>query len=162
MRFYGGEGSSSLGCGGAFCCSVPQYGRGQGESGGTHTHTHTLTRTRTRTRTRNAHTHTHRNTTGTHMRMLHLPFSDPPLKKCPNQGNIGPKVILGNLCSKGIYFFSCAVTFLPPKSFLLILQGLLRVRRVREILGVLLRATFLGFFSKDQGKEGQGHFHAAK
>ena len=47
--------------GGGFCCSVPPYGRGQGESGGTHTGQHT----------------------GTYMRMLHLPFSDLPLKKCP-------------------------------------------------------------------------------
>ena len=56
-----------MGVGGGFCCSVPQYGRGQGESGGTHTHTHT-------------HTQEH---TGTYTRMLHLPFSDLPLKKCP-------------------------------------------------------------------------------
>ena len=39
---------------GAFCCSVPQYGRGQGESGGTHARTHTHTH-------RGTHTHTHRN-----------------------------------------------------------------------------------------------------
>ena len=35
-----------------------------------HTHTHTQ-----------EHTHTHR---GTYTRMLHLPFSDLPLKKCPS------------------------------------------------------------------------------
>ena len=46
------------GCGGGFCCSVPQYGRGKGGRGGTHTGTHT----------------------GTYTRMLHLPFSDLPLK----------------------------------------------------------------------------------
>ena len=47
---------------GEFCCSAPQYGRGHGGGrGGTHTGTHT----------------------GTYTRMLHLPFSDLPLKKCP-------------------------------------------------------------------------------
>ena len=51
------------GCGGTICCSVPQYGRVRGESGGTHTGT----------------------CTGTYTRMLHLPFSDLPLKKCPNR-----------------------------------------------------------------------------
>ena len=50
------------GCGERFCCSVPQYGRGQGESGGAHT----------------GKTHTH---TGTYTRMLHLPFSDLPLSQ---------------------------------------------------------------------------------
>ena len=50
-----------MGVGGGFYCSVPQYGWGEGESGGTHTGTHT----------------------GTYTRMLHLPFSDLPLKKCP-------------------------------------------------------------------------------
>ena len=49
---------------GGFYCSVPQYGWGEGESGGTHTGTHT----------------------GTYTRMLHLPFSDLPLKKCPKIG----------------------------------------------------------------------------
>ena len=43
-------------------------GRGQG-------HTH-----------RNTHTHTHTHT-GTYTQMLHLPFSDLPLKKCPRYGN---------------------------------------------------------------------------
>ena len=46
---------------GGFCCSAPQSGRGRGGRGGTHTGTHT----------------------GTYTRMLHLPFSDLPLKKCP-------------------------------------------------------------------------------
>ena len=35
-----------------------------------------------------AHTHTHTHTgtrTGTYTRMLHLPFSDLPLKKCPKK-----------------------------------------------------------------------------
>ena len=63
-----------MGVRGGFCCSVPQYGGvgGGGGRGGTHTHTHTHT-----------HTGTH---TGTHTQMLHLPFSDLPLKKCPNRG----------------------------------------------------------------------------
>ena len=47
------------GCGGGdSAVSVPQYGLGQGERGGIHT--------------------------GTYMRMLHLAFSDLPLKKCPS------------------------------------------------------------------------------
>ena len=37
-----------------------------------HTHTHT-------------HTHTEETHTGTYTRMLHLPFSDLPLKKCKNE-----------------------------------------------------------------------------
>ena len=49
---------------GGFCCSAPQYGRGGGGRGGTHTGTRT----------------------GTYTRMLHLPFSDLPLKKCPVEG----------------------------------------------------------------------------
>ena len=45
---------------GVWGCSAPQYGRGRGvERRDTHTHT------------------------GTYTRMLHLPFSDLPLKKCP-------------------------------------------------------------------------------
>ena len=48
------------GCGGGFCCSAPQYGWGWGE-GRTQTGTHT----------------------GTYTRMLHLPFSNLPDKKCP-------------------------------------------------------------------------------
>ena len=60
------------------CCFAPPFssaqGLGGGGRGGTHTHTHTVT-----------HTHTHTGTrTGTYTRMLHLPFSDLPLKKCPN------------------------------------------------------------------------------
>ena len=47
--------------GGGFCCSAPQYGRGRGGRGGTHTGTRTET----------------------HTRMLHLPFSDLPLKSAP-------------------------------------------------------------------------------
>ena len=35
---------------------------------------------------RGTHTHTHTGThTGTYTQMLHLPFSDLPLKKCPKQ-----------------------------------------------------------------------------
>ena len=49
---------------GEFCCSAPQYGRGHGGE----------------TRDTQEHTHTH---TGTYTQMLHLPFSDLPLKKCP-------------------------------------------------------------------------------
>ena len=80
-------------------------GSGGGERRDTHTHTHTQTHTNTHKRTQthtnahkrthahthtrtHAHTHTQRNThrnthTGTYTRMLHLPFSDLPLKKCP-------------------------------------------------------------------------------
>ena len=50
-----------MGVRGEFCCSVPQYGRGHG-GGDEDTH-------------RNTHTHT-----GTYTRMLHLLFSDLPLK----------------------------------------------------------------------------------
>ena len=48
---------------GEFCCSAPQYGwdHGGGDEGHTQEHTHT--------------------DTGTYMQMLHLPFSDLPLKK---------------------------------------------------------------------------------
>ena len=83
------------GCGGGIVLFSP---RSEGEQRDTHTHTHTHTPTRTRTRTRThtqehtgthrntqEHTGTHRNTqenTGTYTRMLHLPFSDLPLKKC--------------------------------------------------------------------------------
>ena len=56
------------GCGGGFCCSVPQYGQGRGGEEEGHTQEHT-------------HTHTH---TGTYTRMLHLRFSDLPLKKTTN------------------------------------------------------------------------------
>ena len=48
--------------GGGFCCSAPRSGRGRG---GERRDRHTGTRT------------------GTYTRMLHLPFSDLPLKKCP-------------------------------------------------------------------------------
>ena len=59
------------GWGRGFCCSLPQYGRGKG---GERRDTH-----------RNTHTHT-----GTYTRMLHLPFSDLPLEKCPiSQGSLG-------------------------------------------------------------------------
>ena len=65
------RGSSSCGgVGGGFCCLAPQYGRGVGGRGGTLTGTLTGT-------------HTHR---GTYTRMLHLPFSDLPLKRCPILG----------------------------------------------------------------------------
>ena len=57
------------------------------EEGHTHTHTHTHTVTHTHTHAR-AHTHTHTEEhththTGMYTQMLHLPFSDLPLKKCP-------------------------------------------------------------------------------
>ena len=52
-----------MGVRGGICCSAPQYGRGRGERRDTHTGTHT----------------------GTYTRMLHLPFSDLPLKKCPKK-----------------------------------------------------------------------------
>ena len=45
-----------------FCCSAPQYGRAEDTHRNTRTHTHTRTYTR----------------------ILHLPFSDLPFKKCPN------------------------------------------------------------------------------
>ena len=51
------------GCGGDFCCSTPQYGWGHGKD------------------TRDTHTHTGTHT-GTYTQMLHLPFSDLPLKNC--------------------------------------------------------------------------------
>ena len=60
--------------GGGFCCSAPQYGRGQG---GERRDAH-----------RNTHTHT-----GMYMRMLHQPFSDLPLKKCPQKGRKRSKKI---------------------------------------------------------------------
>ena len=93
---------SHVGVLGATLLFSPQYGRG--EEGHTHTHphththTHTPTCTRTRTRIRararsrahaRAHAHAHAHTEETHTqrgmctRMLHLPFSDLPLKKCP-------------------------------------------------------------------------------
>ena len=49
--------------GGGFCCSTPQYRRGQGERRDKHTGTHT-------------HTHT-----GTYTRMMHLLFCDLPFKR---------------------------------------------------------------------------------
>ena len=63
--------------GGGFCCSAPQYGRGYG---GDMRDTH-----------RNTHTHT-----GTYTRMLHLPFSDLPLKKCPTQASVNL------VCARGL------------------------------------------------------------
>ena len=54
---------------GGFCSLAAQDGGGPG-AGGRDTH-------------RNTHTHTH---TGTYTQMLHLPFSDLPLKKCPTHG----------------------------------------------------------------------------
>ena len=70
----GGEGSCG-GVAGGFCCSVPSMGGvREGEEGHAQEHTHT-------------HTRTH---TGTYTRMLHLPFSDLPLKKCPNFGQPQP------------------------------------------------------------------------
>ena len=52
---------------GGFCSLAAQDGGGPGAGG------------------RRAHTHTHRGThTGTYTQVLHLPFSDLPLKKCPN------------------------------------------------------------------------------
>ena len=54
----------------------------------THTHTHTREHTHTHTHTR-THTHTHTGThTGTYTRMLLLPFSDLPLKKCSRHGQL--------------------------------------------------------------------------
>ena len=57
------------GCGGGILLFSPRVWAGSGGRGGTHTHTHTHTHTGTRT--------------GTYTRMLHLPFSDLPFKKCP-------------------------------------------------------------------------------
>ena len=54
------------GCGGGSAVQPHSMGGVRGGRGGTHTGTHT-------------HTHT-----GTYTQMLHLPFSDLPLKKCPN------------------------------------------------------------------------------
>ena len=67
---------------GEFYCSAPQYGRGYGgDMRDTHTQRNTHRGTHTEEHTqRNAHRGTH---TGTYTRMLHLPFSDLPLKKCP-------------------------------------------------------------------------------
>ena len=63
--------SQSPVCGGILLFQSHSIGRVRGRAEG-HTHTHT---------------HTHSNThtqTGTYTRMLHLPFSNLPLKKCPN------------------------------------------------------------------------------
>ena len=63
---------------------------GQGGRGGTHTHTHTQ-----------QHTHT-----GTYTRMLHLPFSDLPLKKCPTDalvpGGLKARHLKGDICKSGL------------------------------------------------------------
>ena len=75
----GGKGSCA-GVGGILQTAVQSHTvsgfRGRAEG-----HTHTQTGTHTHT-----HTHTH---TGTYTRMLHLPFSDLPLKKCLTKGSYG-------------------------------------------------------------------------
>ena len=65
----GTGGRGHVGLGGALCCSVHSMG-GVGGRGGTHTGTRR----------------------GTYTHMLHLPFSDLPLKKCPIYF-MGPKKI---------------------------------------------------------------------
>ena len=74
----GGEGS----CGGILLFSPTVWAGSGGEGRDTHTHTHTHTNTHTHT---HWNTHTHRNV---HANVLHLPFSDLPLKKCPNVASI--------------------------------------------------------------------------
>ena len=78
------------GCGGDSAVQPHSMGGVQGGRGGTHTHTHT-------------HTEEH---TGTYTRMLHLPFSDLPLKKCPMRAK-------GTLISEPRFSTVCDMRFLP-------------------------------------------------
>ena len=82
------------GCGGGFCCSVPQYGWGQGEGGGPHTGTHT----------------------GTYTRMFHLPFSDLPLKKVPDQRKEAPTRPVPTSAASKSGFREHALQYVPPPS----------------------------------------------
>ena len=82
------------GCWGGFWCSAPQYGRGLG---GDRRDTH-----------RNTHTHT-----GTYTRMLHLPFSDLPLKTSPIKPGESSEKSSGENRVKSCHVCGCHGFFAP-------------------------------------------------
>ena len=76
------------GCGGGILLFGPTVWLGSGGGGGD---------------THRTHTGTH---TGTYTRMLHLPFSDLPLKKCPKETIKLPDAHLFEAEKRGIQVFS--------------------------------------------------------
>ena len=71
------------GCGGDYAVQPHSMGGVKGGRGGTHTGTHT----------------------GTYTRMLYLPFSDLPLKKCPKKAKVRSTFSFEKVCVNMVVFW---------------------------------------------------------